>query len=130
MTQLGYAVLGLALGVALGAVAVAAWRRRTPIASERLEARLEVQSAELRRLADAAATREGSAESVRVDLAGARRALESLAVREEERRGREREHGEGGRRLSVVLARGPPQGRAGGDGPPPHPARRSPPPPA
>ena len=113
MTQLGYAVLGLALGVALGAVAVAAWRRRTPIASERLEARLEVQSAELRRLADAAATREGSAESVRVDLAGARRALESLAVREEERRGREREHGEVVRRLSVVLAGGPSKGRAG-----------------
>jgi hypothetical protein len=111
MTQLGYAVLGLALGAALGAVA--AWRRRTPLGSERVEARLEVQAAELRRLADAAASREGSAESVRAELAGARRALESLAVREEERREREREHGEVVRRLSTVLAGGASKGRAG-----------------
>jgi DNA anti-recombination protein RmuC len=113
MTQLGYAVLGLVLGAALGAVAVLAWRRGTPASSERLQARLEVQSAELRRLADAAATREGSAEAVRSELAGARRALEALAVREEERREREREHGEVVRRLSTVLAGGASKGRAG-----------------
>jgi DNA anti-recombination protein RmuC len=113
MTQLGYVVLGLALGVALGAVAVATWRRGSAAHTDRLEARLEVQSVELRRLADAAAARDGSAEAARSELAGARRALESLAVREEERRDREREHGEVVRRLSTVLAGGASKGRAG-----------------
>lgn len=113
MTQLGYAVLGVALGVALGAVAMMAWRRGAPSGSERLEARLEVQSAELRRLADAAATREGSAKDLRDELAGARRSLEALATRDEERREREREHGEVVRRLSTVLAGGASKGRAG-----------------
>ena len=113
MTQLGYVMLGLALGAAVGAVAVATWRRAPAAPSSRVEARLEVQSAELRRLADTAASREGAAEAVRSELAGARRALEALAVREEERREREREHGEVVRRLSTVLAGGASKGRAG-----------------
>ena len=113
MTQLGYAVLGLALGAALGAMAVAARRRSAPASPGRLEARLEVQAAELRRLADAAASGGGSAEAVRSELAAARVALETLAVREEERREREREHGEVVRRLSTVLAGGASKGRAG-----------------
>jgi hypothetical protein len=112
MTQLGYAVLGVALGAALGAIAVLAWRK-TPPGPSRLEARLEVQAAELRRLADASAAREGSSEQVRAELSGARRALETLSVREEERREREREHGEVVRRLSTVLAGGTSKGRAG-----------------
>jgi hypothetical protein len=112
-TQLGSAVLGLVLGLVLGAAALAAWRRGAPAGSHRVEARLDVQSAELRRLADAAAAREGSAEAVRSELSGARRALEALAVREEERREREREHGEIVRRLSTVLAGGASKGRAG-----------------
>ncbi|HET7237072.1 MAG TPA: DNA recombination protein RmuC [Actinomycetota bacterium] len=112
MTQLGYALLGLALGAALGGAAVLAWRRSSSGPS-RLEARLEVQAAELRRLADAAAVRDGSSEQVRSELAGARRALEALSVREEERREREREHGEVVRRLSTVLAGGASKGRAG-----------------
>jgi hypothetical protein len=112
MDLLGYVVMGVALGLAVGVAWAAARRGHGPAAS-RLEARLEVQSAELRRLADAAATREGSAESVRAELAGARRALEALALREEERREREREHGEVVRRLSTVLAGGASKGRAG-----------------
>jgi len=112
MTQLGYAVLGVVLGAALGSIAMLAWRK-APAGPSRLEARLEVQAAELRRLADAAATREGSSEQVRAELSGARRALETLSVREEERREREREHGEVVRRLSTVLAGGASKGRAG-----------------
>jgi hypothetical protein len=91
MTQLGYAVLGLVLGAALGAVVLGTWRRSASTPSTRVEARLEVQAAELRRLADASAAREGSAEHLRSDLAGARRVLEALAVREDERRERDAE---------------------------------------
>ena len=65
MTQLGYAVLGLVLGAALGAVVLGTWRRAASTPSTRVEARLEVQAAELRRLADAAAAREGFRRSIR-----------------------------------------------------------------
>jgi hypothetical protein len=111
MSELGYALLGVVLGVALGAVWAAA--RRGNRAPRALEARLEAQAAELRRLADAAAAREGAGEALRSELAAARRALESLALRDEERREREREHGEVVRRLSTVLAGGARTGRAG-----------------
>src|SRR5215211_6433970 len=113
MTQLGYAVLGLVLGAVLGAMAFGAWRRSASTPSTRVEARLEVQAAELRRLADAAAAREGSAEHVRSDLAGARRVLEALALREDERRERETESWEIVRRLSTVLVGSASKGRAG-----------------
>jgi DNA recombination protein RmuC len=113
MTQLGYAVLGLALGAALGAVVFGTWRRSASTPSTRMEARLEVQAAELRRLADAAAAREGSAENLRSDLAGARRVLEALAAREDERRERDAESWEIVRRLSTVLVGSASKGRAG-----------------
>ena len=114
MEWIGYAAIGLAVGAVLGAVAVATARRARPDGSStRMEARLEVQSAELRRLADASASREGSAEQVRVELAAARRALEGLQVRDEERRERDRESWEVVRRLSTVLAGGASKGRAG-----------------
>ena len=114
MTQLGYVVLGLVLGVALGAVWYGAVRRASSaMPATRVEARLEVQAAELRRLADAAAAREGSAEHLRSDLAGARRVLEALALREDERRDRETESWEIVRRLSTVLVGSASKGRAG-----------------
>ena len=113
MTQLGYAVLGLLLGAVLGAVVLGTWRRSASTPSTRVEARLEVQAAELRRLADAAAAREGSAEHLRSDLAGARRVLEALAVREDERRERDAESWEIVRRLSTVLVGSASKGRAG-----------------
>ena len=113
MTQLGYAVLGLVLGAALGAVVLVTLRRSASTPSTRLEARLEVQAAELRRLADAAAAREGSAEHLRSDLAGARRVLEALALREDERRERDAESWEIVRRLSTVLVGSASKGRAG-----------------
>ena len=113
MTQLGYAVLGLVLGAALGAVVFGTWRRSAATPSTRVEARLEVQAAELRRLADASAAREGSAEHLRSEFAGARRVLESLALREDERRVRDAESWEIVRRLSTVLVGSASKGRAG-----------------
>lgn len=113
MDGLGYAFVGLALGAALG---IAAMRARRPSGAgdtTRLEARLEVQSAELRRLADAGQARDGDAERVRAELAGARQALQELALRDDERRDRERESWEVVRRLSTVLAGGSAKGRAG-----------------
>ena len=113
MTQLGYLVLGLVLGAALGAVVFGTWRRSAATPSTRVEARLEVQAAELRRLADASAAREGSAEHLRSEFAGARRVLESLALREDERRVRDAESWEIVRRLSTVLVGSASKGRAG-----------------
>jgi DNA recombination protein RmuC len=112
MTPFTWIVVGLLLGLGLGAVLVAL-RRQPEGSSTRMEARLEVQAAELRRLADAAAARDGSAERVQTELAAARRALETLAVRDEERQVRERESWEVVRRLSSVLAGGGSRGRGG-----------------
>jgi DNA recombination protein RmuC len=116
MTGLGYALIGLALGVAVGAIAMRA-QRSSPATDAgptlRLEARLEVQTAELRRLADAGSTRDADAERIRGELAGARQALQQLAIGEDERRERERESWDVVRRLSTVLAGGSSKGRAG-----------------
>ena len=113
---LGYALVGLALGVALGAGVMVSRRRPEQGGAgdtTRLEARLEVQSAELRRLADAGSVRDGDAERIRSELAGARQALQELALRDDERREREREYGIVVGRLSTVLAGGSAKGRAG-----------------
>jgi DNA recombination protein RmuC len=105
MNALGIALLALAAGVAVG-VALDSLRRTSGREDGRLEARLEVQAAELRRIADAAAARDGAGEQLRTELAGARRVLEQL-------RERELEHGEVVRRLGTVLAGGASKGRAG-----------------
>src|SRR3990170_5498848 len=112
MNELGFALVGLTIGavVALGILTV---RRGPPAASATLEARLDAQSAEIRRLADASGVRDGGAEALRSDVAGARRALEELALRERERRQRDTESWEVVRRLSSVLAGGASKGRAG-----------------
>jgi hypothetical protein len=113
MTQIGIALVALAAGVAVGVAVVTIRRPAGPVGSGRLEARLDLQSAELRRLADAAAARDGGAEQVRGEVAAARRALESLRIREEERRGVDGESREVIRRLATVLAGGAGKGRAG-----------------
>jgi hypothetical protein len=114
METLGYVALALGAGAALGAALVVSSRRgAAPADTTRIEARLEVQAAELRRLADGATVQDGGAERVRLELAGARRALEHLALKEEERHERERESWEVVRRLSTVLAGGASKGRAG-----------------
>jgi DNA recombination protein RmuC len=118
METMGFIAIALAAGAVLGAVLTRAARRDTssggPLPeTARLEARLDVQSAELRRLADGAAAQGGGAEALRRELAGARSALERLAVGEVDRRERERESWEIVRRLSTVLAGGAAKGRAG-----------------
>ncbi len=115
METFGYVAIALAAGAALGAALALAGRRaggRVP-ETTRLEARLEVQTAELRRLADGAVAQGGGAEQLRRDVLAARGALEQLAVRDEERRERDRESWEVVRRLSNVLAGGAAKGRAG-----------------
>ena len=109
-------VIGVAVGIGLrgvrrvGAPVVEA---DDPAATARVEARLEVQSAELRRLADAAGTRDGMSEQLRTDFAAARRSLDELATRERERRDQETEAWSVIRRLATVLAGGSAKGRAG-----------------
>ena len=113
MTEIGIALIALGVGLAAGVAAVALRRTSEQIGSARLEARLEVQAAEMRRLADAASVRDGGAEQLRVEVAAARRALESLQIREEERRSADGESREVIRRLATVLAGGAGKGRAG-----------------
>ena len=113
MTEIGIALVALAAGLAVGVAAVALRRPPEQVGSARLEARLEVQAAEMRRLADAASVRDRGAEQVRTEIAAARRALESLQIREEERRSADFESREVVRRLATVLAGGAGKGRAG-----------------
>jgi DNA recombination protein RmuC len=122
--QIGIVLLALACGLAVGLV-VSATRRpgEAPDVGQgasddeavmaRLESRLEVQAAELRRLADSASARDLAGEQVRSGVEGARRALLELSAREHERRGVDAEHREVVRRLSTVLAGGASKGRAG-----------------
>jgi DNA recombination protein RmuC len=112
MREIGFALVGLAIGAALAAAALGV-RRGARVRAPRLEARLEVQAAELRRLADAAATRDAAGERVHAELAAARRALEDLAVRDRERRQRERESADVVRRLTAVFSGAGRSGRAG-----------------
>jgi hypothetical protein len=78
-----------------------------------VQARLDAQSSELRRLAVAAAGRDLTGEQLRTGLEGARRALEELTARDQERRGTDAEHREVVRRLATVMAGGSGTGRAG-----------------
>jgi hypothetical protein len=110
MYALAAGVVGLGLGLA---VAAAARRSERGGAAHRIDARLELQAAELRRLADAAGQRDLGAEQLRAGLEGARRALDELRVREQERRSTDDEHREVVRRLATVLAGGSSSGRAG-----------------
>ena len=133
--QVGIAVLALIVGL-VGGVALVGLRRprsedRAPstshseqalaeqalaeqaLAATRIQGQLESQAAELRRIADATAGRDAAGLQVREGLEAARRALEQLQVREQERRHVEEEHRDVVRRLSTVLAGGASKGRAG-----------------
>jgi len=102
------AVLGILLGLA-----VALWRRPAAADDATTRAQLDLQAAELRRLADAAAQRELVSEQLRQGMEGARRALEELRTRDQERRATDTEQREVVRRLATVLAGGASKGRAG-----------------
>ena len=105
----------------LGALGGAALARRRHVAggdatTARLEHQVQVQAAELRRIADQGAQRELSSEQLRQGLDGARRALEELRTRDQERRmtrsgaARRRSparHGPGGRRREGPGRRAP-----------------------
>ena len=97
----------------LGGLAIALWKRPAAEVDGDLRAQLALQSAELRRLADAAAQRELTAEQLRQGLDGARRSLQELHVRDQERRATDGEQREVVRRLATVLAGGASKGRAG-----------------
>jgi len=105
--------LAAAMLGALGGLALALWRHPGGAGNDAMKAQLDVQAAELRRLADAAAQRELASEQLRSGMDGARRALEELRVREQERRGTDAEQREVVRRLATVLAGGASKGRAG-----------------
>src|SRR2546429_8485775 len=101
-------VLALTVAAALVALAVAVggWRRS-------LESRLRTSDAELRRIADASAYRDGGAVEVRREIAGFREALAGMQVREEERRGRGEQTGGALPPLGGLLAAGPRTGPGG-----------------
>jgi hypothetical protein len=101
------AVIGLLAGLAIAS------RRRPSNAGDDLRGQLDVQAAELRRLADAATQRELGSEQLRQGLDGARRALDELRTRDQERRAADGEQREVIRRLATVLAGGASKGRAG-----------------
>jgi hypothetical protein len=109
---IGFAIVAGVVGVTAGLV-IAARRDRGPVPDASLGTQLQVQAAELRRLNDRAAERELASEQLRQGLDGARRALDELRVRDEERRGAEAEHREVVRRLATVLAGGAAKGRPG-----------------
>ncbi len=115
------AVLASCVGVAAGVLI--AIRRQSPpddaadelaarLHSE-LNAKLEVQAAELRRIADAAGQRDRVSEHLRDGLDATRQVLEHLHLRDEERRASDAENREVVRRLATVLAGGNTKGRAG-----------------
>jgi hypothetical protein len=106
------ALVALVIGAGVG-VAIASRRASAGDASADLRRHLEIQSAELRRLGDAAAQRELGSEQIRQGLDGARRALDELRTREQERRSVDAEQREVVRRLATVLAGGAAKGRSG-----------------
>jgi DNA recombination protein RmuC len=124
------AALAGCVGVAVGVLFALRRRQREPLdveapdAAEALQelntrlhaeltAKLEVQAAELRRIADAAGQRDRVTDHLRDGLDATRQVLELLQVRDEERRSSESENREVVRRLATVLAGGNTKGRAG-----------------
>src|SRR5438105_6129867 len=104
MEIVGIVVVALAVGMAAGVVV--ALRRRGPEPSLVLEGWLEAHAAELRRVGDAARSRDGEQDRLRSEVQAAREAVDSLRVRDEERRARDVEHADVVRRLAAVLAGG------------------------
>ena len=121
LEQIGLALLAVVCGLVAGVLVAGGRHPRAGVhdaaardaATARMEARLEVQAAELRRLADTAAARDLAGEQVRAGVEGARRALNELTVREQERRESDADQRQVIRRLSTVLAGGASKGRAG-----------------
>jgi DNA anti-recombination protein RmuC len=107
------AVLAAVIIGVLAGLALASSKRAEGGRADDLHRQLEIQASELRRLADAAAQRELTSEQLRQGLDGARRALEELRTRDQERRATDGEQREVIRRLATVLSGGASKGRAG-----------------
>ena len=90
----------------LAGLTIALAKRPTTTGDVELGRQLEVQASELRRLADAAAQRELASEQLRQGLDGARRALDELRTRDQERRATDGVQRYVIRRLASVLAVG------------------------
>jgi hypothetical protein len=127
-TDLLIAVVAACVGAAVGAVLVSRRRPQPEPESDgqlealqalnaqlhaELTARLEVQAAELRRIADASGQRDRVSEHLQDGLDATRQILELLQVRDEERKTSDAENREVVRRLATVLAGGNTKGRAG-----------------
>jgi RmuC family len=129
-SELLIALLAATVGAAIGALVVLRRRAQEPEETDapdplttmsalnaqlhaELTARLEVQAAELRRIADASGQRDRVTDHLRDGLDATRQVLELLQVRDEERRSSEAESREIVRRLATVLAGGQAKGRAG-----------------
>ena len=104
-------VMALGAGVAVGVAVNERRRRQDP--SLALEGWFEAHAAELRRLGDAAQTRDGAEDRLRAEVQAARQAVEALRILGEERRATEAEQADVVRRLAGVLAGGSAKGRAG-----------------
>src|SRR5438105_149329 len=119
MNEVGIALVALGVGVGTGAVIALRYRLadrpagQGPDRSLVLEGKLDAQSAELRRLADAGRAQDAEDARLHQELRAARQAVEALRIRDEERRDRETQNAEVVRRLSTVLAGGSAKGRAG-----------------
>lgn len=107
MTLMNAGLLVLAGAALLGLVVAAAAIRRA------LDARLSATDAELRRLGDATAWRERSADQMRQEVSAFRSALDQMRAREEERRAREEQGWATLHRVAAVLAGGQRAGKAG-----------------
>jgi hypothetical protein len=98
---------------AVAGIALAVWLRPGPQGGAELSRQLEVQAAELRRLAEQGGRRDLAGEQLRDGLESARRTLEQLRVRDDDRRRSDAEQHEVVRRLATVLAGGAAKGRSG-----------------
>ena len=103
-------ILGLA--VLAGAGLLGLWMAGSSL-RRGLDARLSTTDAELRRLGDAAAWRERTADNMRHEISAFRGSLDQMRAREEERRAREEQGWATLHRVAAVLAGGQRTGRAG-----------------
>jgi DNA recombination protein RmuC len=100
------------LVVLAGAVLLGLWAGASAL-RRGLEARLSTTDAELRRLGDATAWRERTADHMRHEITAFRGSLDQMRAREEERRAREEQGWAVLHRVAAVLAGGQRAGKAG-----------------
>jgi DNA recombination protein RmuC len=105
-------IIILLLVVFAGAVVLGLWAAASAL-RRGLHARLSTTDAEIRRLGDATAWRERTADDMRREISEFRNVIDQMRVREEERRAREEQGWAVLHRVAAVLAGGQKSGRAG-----------------